>query len=143
LALADLLGIFGREGLDLACYWSTPAEGSFAAAAYALYRNADGAGAHFGDEALLTRWEAGPPENVSVYAALDRAAKAATVIVVNKSGIPRSLRLQWQGIEVAAGPGYVVDSSGPRVTAIMKLASPLQSLSLAARSAVHLRFALQ
>jgi hypothetical protein len=143
LALADILGLFGREGLDLACYWSTPADGSFAAAAYALFRNADGAGAHFGDEALLTRWEGGLPDNVSVYAAFDRAARVATVIVVNKSGLSRNLRLRWQGVEVAAGPGYVVDSSGPRVTAMTKSVSPSQSMSIAARSAVHLRFALK
>ena len=143
LALADILGIFGREGLDLACYWSTPAEGSFAAAAYELYRNADGAGAHFGNEALMIRWDGSQPENVSVYAALDAAARVATVIVVNKSGLPRSLRLRWQGVRVAAGPGYVVDSSGPRVSAMTKSASPLQPLSIAARSAVHLRFALK
>jgi hypothetical protein len=143
LALADILGIFGREGLDLACYWSTPAEGSFAAAAYALYRNSDGAGAHFGGEGLLTRWEGDPPENLSVYAALDRGARIATVIIVNKSSLPRSLRLRWQGMEVSAGPGYVLESKGPRVTAMTKPASPLHSLSIAARSAVHLRFAVK
>jgi hypothetical protein len=143
LALADILGTFGREGLDLACYWSTPAEGSFAAAAYALYRNTDGAGAHFGGEALLTSWEGGLPENLSVYAAMDRAARAATVIVVNKSGLPRSLRLRWQGVDVSAGPGYVVDGSAPRIAATTKSVSPLQPISIAARSAVHVRFVLK
>jgi len=143
LALADVLGIFGREGIDLACYWTTPPEGSFAAAAYALYRNADSAGATFGGEKLLTRWEVAAPENVSVYASLDRRAKVVSVIAVNKSGLPRTLRLRWQGVEVDAGPGFVLDGREPRVTATAKPTSPLQLLSIDARSAVHWRFKLK
>ncbi len=143
LALADILGVFGREGLDLACYWSTPAEGSFGAAAYALYRNVDGAGAHFGSEALLTRWDGSPPENVSAYAAVDRAAGVATVIVVNKSGLACKLRLRWNGVEVGAGSGYILAGGEPRVTVMPGPAQSAQPLVIAPRSAVHLRFALK
>jgi len=143
LALADILGIFGREGLDLACYWTTPPNGSYAAAAYALYRNTDGAGAGFGGEKLLTRWEGVLPDNISVYAALDRDAKVASVIVINKSGLPRNLRLRWQGVEVDTGTGFVVDSREPRVTAIAKSTAPGQLLSIGPRSAVHWRFKLK
>jgi hypothetical protein len=143
LALADILGTLGREGIDLACYWSTPTEGSFAAAAYALYRNADGAGAGFGSAALLTRWEGAAPENVSVYAALDRAARVASVVVVNKSGDPCNLRLRWQGVDVGPGPGFALDSRRPGVRTDAELTSPVQPLAVAARSAVHWRFSLK
>jgi len=142
LALADVLGIFGREGIELACYWTTPPEGSFAAAAYALFRNADGAGAGFGGERLLVRQDGSFPENVSVYAALDRSAGVVSVIALNKSNLPRNLRLQWQGIEVASGPGFTLDGAEPRIKTAKEAASPLQPLSIAARSVVHWRFKL-
>ncbi len=142
LALADILGIFGREGLDLACYWTTPAQGSFAAAAYALYRNVDGAGAHFGDEGLSAHWDGAPPENVSLYAALDRTAGVATVIVVNKSGLPHTVKLRWIGIAVGAGRGYSVAENEPRVIPMPEPAASVQPLVIAPKSAVHLRFVL-
>jgi hypothetical protein len=143
LALADILGTFAREGLDLACYWLTPKEGSFAAAAYALFRNADGAGANFGGQILQTRFDVATPENLSVYAAIDNTAGTAIIIAVNKSGLPRTLRLRWQGINVAPGPAYTLDSSEPRLGATAQSVSPSQQITLAARSAVHLRFALK
>jgi len=41
-AQADVLGIFGREALDLATRWSTPAVGAPAYNAIKTYRNYDG-----------------------------------------------------------------------------------------------------
>ena len=143
LALADILGIFGREGLDLASYWSTPAAGSFAAAAYTLYRNADGAGASFGGTSLQARWVGAPPENVSVYASIDGASRVASVIAVNKSGLPHTFSLSWQGIDVDKGKGIILDGSGPKLTAVAKPVSPSGPLYVAARSAVHWRFNLK
>ncbi len=144
LALADILGILGREGVDLASYWSTPADGSFAAAAYALYRNADGAGAGFGSALMLTHWEgSSPPENVSVFASLDYSTGVASVIAVNKSGVPRNLRLKWDGLMVDAGSAFALDSIVPRVMALTESVSPLRILNVAARSAVHWRFNLK
>jgi len=49
LAQADVLGIFGREGLDLATLWGPPVTTDPGAFAFRMYRNYDGAGAHFGD----------------------------------------------------------------------------------------------
>ncbi len=143
LALADILGILGREGVDLASYWTTPLEGSFAAAAYAVYRNADGAGAGFGDEKLTTRWEGAAPENFSVYAARDDHGKVVSVVAVNKSALPRNLRVRWQGLDVESGPGYVLEGKEPRVAATKEWASPLQVLRVAPRSVVHWRFRLK
>ena len=41
---ADVLGIFGREGVDLATYWPLQSDESFAYGAFAAFRNYDGAG---------------------------------------------------------------------------------------------------
>ena len=44
LAQADVLGIFGREGLDLATLWAPPTASQPGAFAFRMYRNYDGAG---------------------------------------------------------------------------------------------------
>ena len=52
LAQADVLGIFGREGLDLATLWDPPTASEPGAYAFRMYRNYDGAGGRFGDVAV-------------------------------------------------------------------------------------------
>jgi len=82
-AQADVLGIFGREGLDLAARWTTPAAGSPAYDAIKIYRNYDGAHAHFGDVAVAA---GGPnPDVVSTFAAERASDGALTVMVIVKS----------------------------------------------------------
>jgi MYXO-CTERM domain-containing protein len=44
---AEVLGIFAREGVDMATAWSPPSIGDPAFGAYVLYRNFDGAGGAF------------------------------------------------------------------------------------------------
>ena len=77
LAVADVLGIFGREGLDLATYWTRPPDGSPAAAAFALYRGGEPA---FGDTALGVSFA--DPDRLGVYAA--GSGDVTTLVVVNK-----------------------------------------------------------
>ena len=52
VALAEVLGIYGREGVSLATYWTYPPPASPAGAAFRLYRNFDGKGATFGDVSI-------------------------------------------------------------------------------------------
>jgi len=47
-----VLGIFGREDLFLACYWLPPESRSPVYNAFKLYRNCDGQGHGFGEQAL-------------------------------------------------------------------------------------------
>ncbi len=84
LAQADVLGIFGREGLDLATLWGPPESSQPGAFAFRMYRNADGAGAGFGDTAVHT--ESGDQGRLSAYAARRSADGALTVMVINKTG---------------------------------------------------------
>jgi hypothetical protein len=44
-----VLGIFGREGLDLATLWTAPSAVQPIANAFRLYRDYDGQGGRFGD----------------------------------------------------------------------------------------------
>ena len=86
LAIADVLGIYGREGVDLANYWAYPAKNSPGYLAFKLYRNADGHGHGFGD--LGCRAVSTDPGRVAVYAATDTASGALTLMLVNK--MPRA-----------------------------------------------------
>ena len=63
---ADVLGIFGREGLDLATRWVTPAATSPTFKAFQMYRNYDGNRSTFGDVSVSAT---GPnPDQTSVFA---------------------------------------------------------------------------
>ncbi len=79
---ADVLGIFGREGLDLAARWTTPATSTPTYKAMKMYRNHDGTGSSFGDVSVRAR--APNPDNLSSFAALRSGDGALTVMVVNK-----------------------------------------------------------
>src|SRR6476469_264537 len=52
LAQADVLGIFGREALDLATLWEPPADGDPGAFAVRMYRNDDGSGGSVGETSV-------------------------------------------------------------------------------------------
>jgi hypothetical protein len=79
---ADILGIFGREGVDLATLWTTPAASSPTYKAIKLYRNYDGQGSGFGDTSVSA--VAPNPDLVSVFAAQRSADSSLTVMAVNK-----------------------------------------------------------
>ncbi|MCC6913580.1 MAG: cellulase [Rhodospirillaceae bacterium] len=78
---ADILGIFGREGLDMAARWATPPTGSPPYLAFKLYRNYDGKNSAFGDVSVRARTP--DPDKVSAFAAL-RKDGALTLVVINK-----------------------------------------------------------
>src|SRR5688572_2122968 len=80
-AQADILGIFGREGLDLATYWTFPAASTPTYKAFKMYRNYDGQGGAFGDTSVSA--VAPNPDALSVFAA-QRSTGALTVMAINK-----------------------------------------------------------
>jgi hypothetical protein len=81
-AQADILGIFGREGLDLATRWTTPDSSTPTYKAMKLYRNYDGTQSAFGNTSVLAT---GPnPDTVSIFAAIRSSDGALTVMVINK-----------------------------------------------------------
>src|SRR5579872_1778047 len=68
LAQADLLGIFGREGLDLATLWGPPKPTDPGAFAFKIFRNYDGIGGAFGDTSVQA--SSADQAQLAVYAAL-------------------------------------------------------------------------
>ncbi|MEM7324479.1 MAG: glycoside hydrolase family 44 protein, partial [Actinomycetota bacterium] len=93
LAQADVLGIFGREGLDVATVWDpflswvNMTEDEWGARplidAFRLYRNYDGQGGRFGDVANFS--ESSDEARVAVHAGTRTADGALTVVVINKT----------------------------------------------------------
>lgn len=85
VAQADILGIFGSYGLDMATLWGPPdpAKQIPGLMAYEIYRNYDGAGSQFGDIALAST--SANQGALSIYGALRSADDAVTVVVINKT----------------------------------------------------------
>jgi hypothetical protein len=94
-ALADVFGIFGREGLDMGAYWTYPGSATPTYKAIKMYRNYDGAKSTFGDTSVSA---GGPnPDNVAVFAAQRSGDNKLTVMVINKyltGNTPATINLQ-------------------------------------------------
>ncbi len=104
LTQADILGIFGREGLDLGAFWPTtnPSTQIPGMMAFEIYRNYDGNKSTFGDTALASTStnasNADGEGQLSVYGALRSSDKAVTVVVINKTYGSLTSTLSLQGL---------------------------------------------
>jgi hypothetical protein len=79
---ADILGIFGREGLDIGARWTTPDTATPTYKAIKMYRNYDGAKSAFGDWSVRAT---GPnPDNLSAFAATRSSDGSLTVMIISK-----------------------------------------------------------
>jgi hypothetical protein len=81
-AQADILGIFGREGLDLATRWTTPDGSTPTYDAIKMYRNYDGNKSGFGDVSVSATGQ--NPDNVAVFGAQRSSDGALSVMVISK-----------------------------------------------------------
>lgn len=81
-AQADVLGIFGREGLDLATRWTCPDSNSPAYNAIKMFRNYDGNKSVFGDTSVSATVP--NPDMLATFAAVRASDGALTVMVINK-----------------------------------------------------------
>jgi hypothetical protein len=93
LTEADVLGIYGRQSLDFANFWTVPKPTDPVAYSFRLYRNYDGAGGQFGDTSVNST--STDQSQLSVYGALRSSDGALTVVAINKttSAIQTSLTL--------------------------------------------------
>ena len=101
VAEADLLGIFGREGVFAATAWPLQGpSGNYLEAAYNLYRNYDGNGAVVGDTTV--RATTPDDRNTSVYGFTDASdVTTAYVVAINKLGSSQAVTVQ-----VGSAPTY-------------------------------------
>ena len=79
LALAEVLGRFGQEGIHSAYYWTFPPDNSPAFQAFRAYRNYDGQGAHFLDRSVSTSGD----KIISLFASQNHAGDKLVTVVLN------------------------------------------------------------
>ncbi len=100
LAQADVLGIFGREGLDLATLWGEVFSAQPLAFAFRMYRNYDGAGHGFGDTSVQAI--SADQSALAVYAARRSADGALTIMILNKSATDLTTAVSLAGFNPKA-----------------------------------------
>ncbi len=85
---AEVLGIFGREGLDLATRWGSAANSptNLTYKAMKMYRNYDNRRSAFGDTSVLSSTSANPDE-INAFAAERSSDGALTIMALNKQPI--------------------------------------------------------
>ena len=79
---ADVLGIFGRQALDMATRWTVPVNPSPIYLAMQIYRNYDGNNSTFGDTSAYAG--VADPDYLSSFAAVRSSDHALTLMVINK-----------------------------------------------------------
>jgi hypothetical protein len=79
---ADVLGIFGRQALDMATRWTVPVNPSPTYLSMQIYRNYDGNNSTFGNTSVYAG--VADPDYLSSFAALRSTDHALTVMVINK-----------------------------------------------------------
>ncbi|HET7780141.1 MAG TPA: glycoside hydrolase family 44 protein, partial [Rudaea sp.] len=79
---ADIYGIFGREGLDIATRWTTPDASTPTYKAMKIWRNYDGNKSAFGETSVSA--SVPNPDSLSAFAATRASDGAMTVMVISK-----------------------------------------------------------
>ncbi|HMN30152.1 MAG TPA: glycoside hydrolase family 44 protein, partial [Caldilineaceae bacterium] len=138
LAQAEILGIFGREGLDAAALWNYPARENNAgeeikydifetlpgAYAFRLYRNYNGQGSQFGDTSVRATSSAG--DKLAIFAAQRSADSTVTLVIINKTGGDLSANLDIAGLPgsglLAASAAHIYRYSSADLNTIQALA---------------------
>jgi hypothetical protein len=137
LAQADALGVFGREGVDIATLWGPPESyapdtGLFAdkpgAFAMRMYRNYDGVGGRFGDTSVLAT--SSNQDRLSIYGSIDTTDGSLKIMVINKTDIPLSSSIALQGF-TGANIAKVYRYGPANLSGIEKETAPVVNSSVA------------
>jgi autotransporter-associated beta strand protein len=86
IAQADVLGIFGQQGLLSANEWPMASNESYIGGGFLMYRNYDGKGSTFGDTSVAITGNSTNAANASLYASEDSKNLGRMVLVaINKT----------------------------------------------------------
>ena len=123
VSTADVLGIYGREGVYLANYFGTLT--GYASSAFKLFRNYDGKKSTFGDISLQALTN--DNQNSSIYAASVSGSndKELHLIVINKSNtstLNTTIKIN-SAVNYITGEYYGFDGSSQNITKKGSLAS--------------------
>ncbi len=141
IATADVLGIFGAYGVEMAMLWPLNGDESFTYAAFQAYRSYDGKGAAFGDVSVDATTTDVPDSSVYGSIASSDASKLV-VIAINKATTTKvaGVVIEHPTVYTKAAV-YTVTASGgaapvaaPGITAVatnaFRYTMPAQSISV-------------
>jgi len=116
---ADVLGIFGKYGLDMGVFWPTTnyTQQGPGNMAFAMYRNYDGNKSTFGDKELNS--STGDQSRLAVYAASRTSDGAVTIVVINKTYGSLSNTLSLSNLTSTATQAQVFQYSNADLTHIV------------------------
>lgn len=112
IAMADVLGIFGRYGLSFASYWQMEDNTDYTSAAYRLYRNFDGSGGAFGGFELPV--SGGDRASNSLYAAAQDSGGGDLHLIILNKAFHDTLKttVRTNGKTYSGGSSWLFDGSG-------------------------------
>jgi hypothetical protein len=115
---ADVLGVFGKYGLDMGVFWPTSGYSGQvpASMAFEIYRNYDGNKSTFGDESLNAN--STNQGQLSVYAAARSADGSVTVVVINKTYGPLTSTISVSNLTGSPASAAVFQYSNANLNAI-------------------------
>jgi hypothetical protein len=117
IATADVLGIFGREKVDMAHIWPVLSKEPFVAAGVKAFRNYDGQSGEFGDIAIAATNS--DTANTSVYASLPSSNPNQVIVVaINKKSdvVTAGIRIAHPS-ELANSKVFVLQGTTPNLAA--------------------------
>lgn len=137
LAQAELLAIFGREGVDMATRWVAPPTGSAVERAFRLYLDYDGAGSQVTGHSV--RASSADVDALGAYA-VDAGGGRLMVLLFNKATTATTAPITFAAAQAGSWRLFrMIGSSGPaQVTTGTIAGSTLTLTDLPARSAALL-----
>jgi hypothetical protein len=141
IAQADVLGVFGREGVYLATIWGIGATDQYALAGFQLYRDYDGRRSTFGSTSV--RATSGDVARASAYASIDGAdASVLHLILLNKHASDTvAAQVEISGASYGRADVWGFDAASPRITArpaVATIAGPSFAYPVPPLTALHL-----
>jgi hypothetical protein len=101
IAQADVLGIFGRDGVHAASQWQLYGSEAFVTGAFSMYRNYDGQNSTFGDTSVSATTSS--VADSSIYASTDSSNPNVMVLVaINKTDTALPATLHLNGVNAGA-----------------------------------------
>jgi hypothetical protein len=116
IAEADVLGVFGREGVFFAALWHVGStDDRFIYGGFRMFRDYDGQGGAFGDTGVSATTDS--DQDSSVYASLVGENKMV-IVAINRSGASKTAGLRiMHGVAFKTATPYVLTSASPNPVA--------------------------
>ncbi len=117
LAQADVLGIFGREGVFAATLWEMGGDHSYHYGAFAMYRDYDGQGGSFGDTSVSAQTTDVAASSIHASVFSDNP-DSLVLVAINKTGDEQIAQIDvTHTTQFSNAKRYQLTSAGPTPTA--------------------------